>query len=258
MKYDIDQLQTAQSREEFDAAVMMFYTKWLERGDDSIDDFIMYFDATWVSSGESNWFTGAGPIDNQNGLESINGDLKKTKIFRLKQKLGDFISTALTVVEQFSHKDDSRLYCPISELIKLSDKTSGYQWLQINQSPSSIVKIKDVYYVLSSKVSASKNGPSLPEMAKQFIKKQKSFNYDSFAEWGEMKNSVYELKHDKDRNLFRCSCVYGQKWIFCKHAVGCMIKFGGLVIPEHAMSVPLHEHRPRGRPKKNRGWWSHE
>ena len=35
----------------------------------------------------------------------------------------------------------------------------------------------------------------------QFIKKQKSFNYDSFAEGGEMKNSVYELKHDKERNL---------------------------------------------------------
>ena len=60
-----------------------------------------------VETIKSNWFTGAGPIDNQNGLESVNGDLKKTKTIRLKQKLGDFLSNALTMVEQFSHKDDT-------------------------------------------------------------------------------------------------------------------------------------------------------
>ena len=32
----------------------------------------------------------------------------------------------------------------------------------------------------------------------------------------------------------------------------------GFVIPETAISVPLHENRPRGRPKANKGWWSVE
>ena len=209
-----------------------------------------------VETIKSNWFTGAGPIDNQNGLESVNGDLKKTKTIRLKQKLGDFLSNALTMVEQFSHKDDTRLYCSLIDLISLEDKTKGFQWLQENQSPSSIVKIKDSYYVLSS--AAKKKKVALPELAKKFMKNQKSLDYDGFDEWGTMKNTIYELKFDDQNKIFRCSCVHGQKWIHCKHAIGCLIKFAGFVIPETAMSVPLHENRPRGRPKANKGWWSVE
>ena len=150
LKKDIAQIQACQSREEFEAVTWMFYLKWAAKEDPAIDAFLLYFDVTWVSSGESNWFTGAGPIDNQNGLESVNGDLKKTKTIRLKQKLGDFLSNALTIVEQFSHKDDTRLYCSLIDLISLEDKTKRFQWLQENQSPSSIVKIKDSYYFLSS------------------------------------------------------------------------------------------------------------
>ena len=72
-----------------------------------------------------------------------------------------------------------------------------------------------------------------------------------------MKNSVYELVWDEAESIFRCSCPYGLKWIFCKHSIACMIKFGGLEIPDAAMAVPLHEHRQRGRPKANEGWWSY-
>ena len=49
--------------------------------------------------------------------------------------------------------------------MKLQDKTRGYNWLQENQSPSSIVKIKKVYYVLSSEANATNPRPNLREMA---------------------------------------------------------------------------------------------
>ena len=164
----------------------------------------------------------------------------------------------MRVVDQFSFKDDSRLYCPLIELMKLEDKTKGHQWMMEHQSPSSIVKIKEVLYVLSSEAAMKTPKPDLPALAKDFIKKQKKFDYDSFQDWANMKNTIYELKKDEEHGIYRCSCVYGQKWIFCKHAVGCMIKFLGFAIPDTAKSVPLHEHRKRGRPVKNKGWWSRE
>ena len=80
-------------------------------------------------------------------------------------------------------------------------------------------------------------------LAKKFVKNQKSFDYDGFDEWGTMKNTVYEIKFDDQNKLFRCSCVHGQKWIDCKHAIGCLIKFAKFVIPETAMSVSLQTQR---------------
>ena len=84
------------------------------------------------------------------------------------------------MVEQFSHKDDTRLYCSLIDLISLEDKTKGFQWLQENQSPSSIAKIKDSYYVLSS--ATKKKKVALPEFAKKFMKNQKSLEANSMED----------------------------------------------------------------------------
>ena len=118
----------------------------------------------------------ARAISKQNGLESVNGDLKKTKVFRQKQKLGDFLATAIRIVDQFSFKDDSRLYCKLKDLIKLEDLTRGYQWLQIHHSPTSIVKIKNIQnilYTLSSDASKKKPPLNLPSLAKSSLKNRK-------------------------------------------------------------------------------------
>ena len=67
--------------------------------------------------------------------------------------------------------------------------------------------------------------------------------------------SLYELTEDGD--FFLCSCPSGSKKYFCKHSIGLAIKFKHLEIPDSAKSVPLNEKRSRGRPAKNKGWWSY-
>ena len=135
-------------------------------------------------------------------------DIKKTKLLRLNAKLGNFNPNAMSIVAQWSLKED---------------------------------------YVLSSELNRKNNPPNLPELAKEFVKTQRHCDYDSFNEWAKTKNTVYELKYLESESIFRCTCPYGLKWVFCKHSVGLMIKFAGLEIPETAMAVPLHEHRQRGR-----------
>ena len=92
---EIKYIQLSKTRDEFDEVNLMFYVTWLSLGNEKVDSFIDYYHEQWVNSGESNWFAGAGPIDNNNGLEAINKDIKITKVLRDKQKIGSFIINAL-------------------------------------------------------------------------------------------------------------------------------------------------------------------
>ena len=79
---DIAAIQLAEKMSEFDRANMMFYFKWLSLGHEKIDEFIGYYNETWVASTESNWFVGAGPIDHNNVVEGTNSDIKRTKVLK--------------------------------------------------------------------------------------------------------------------------------------------------------------------------------
>ena len=76
----------------------------------------------------------------------------------------------------------------------------------------------------------------------------------NFDEWKFFKSFIYELT--EDGNFFRCTCGHGMKKYFCKHNIALSIKFKDFVITDVAKSVPLNQKRKRGRPVKNKGWWS--
>ena len=104
---------------------------------------------------ESNWFVGA---DHINEIEGRNSDIRKTKVLRDKQKLRAFIQNAIFIVQDWSKKDDSK-----------------------NTDKSSIVKLKEKYYTLSSKAPEDLD---LKADLKKFLKYKKDFDYpDGFDEW---------------------------------------------------------------------------
>ena len=45
-----------------------------------INSFIDYYHEQWVNSGESIFFAGADPIDNNNGWETMNEDMKNISV----------------------------------------------------------------------------------------------------------------------------------------------------------------------------------
>ena len=250
---DISAIQLSQSRKEFDKVNELFLVKWLETGNETIDTFVAYYNLQWVQSPESNWFVGAGPVDHNNGIEGTNEDIKKTKVIRDKQKLAAFTSNALDIVEGWSRKDDSRLNAAKADLISLKHQTDGFQWLMQNQKNTSVLKLRGKYYVLASNAKHL----DIKEVVKNFVKNNENLEYsDGFDEWRHTRGSLYELSEDGD--FFKCSCPLGSKKYFCKHNIGLAIKFKNLQIPDSAKSVPLNEKRTRGRPAKNRGWWSHQ
>ena len=118
----------------------------------------------------------------------------------------------------------------------------------------SIKSFRGTYYVLGEKAALNED---LKSVMKQYIQVKDTFAYeDGFDDWKEMKERIHELKDDGD--FFKCSCPYGQKRYFCKHNIALSIKLKNYAIPDVAKSVPLQEKRKRGRPTKNKGWWSKE
>ena len=157
------------------------------------------------------------------------------------------------IVEGCSLKDESRLYKSKVDLLSLKLQTDGFQWLMKNQTSTSILEFCGRYYILA----AHAKHLDIKDEVKKFVKNKDNLEYDDgFDEWKQTRTSVYELSEDGD--FFKCSCPAGSKKYFCKHNIGLAIKFKNLQIPDSAKSVPLNEKRTRGRPAKNKGWWSHQ
>ena len=115
-----------------------------------------------------------------------------------------------------------------------------------------VLKFHGSFYVLA----AHAKHLDIKDEVKKVVKNKDNLDYEGFDEWKQSRTSVYELTEDGD--LFKCSCPAGSKKYFCKHNIGLAIKFKNLQIPDSAKSVPLNEKRTRGRPAKNKGWWSHQ
>ena len=71
--------------------------KWLSLFYEKNKQFIDQYHERWVNYGESNQFARAGPIDNNNGLETIDKDMKNIRVLRDKQKIGSLIINDLTI-----------------------------------------------------------------------------------------------------------------------------------------------------------------
>ena len=84
-------------------------------------------------------------------MKAKNLDIKRTKVIRPKQPLGDFFKNAEDIVYGMSIKEDERLFCHQNELISKPEITAGWQWLQSNQKKSDIVEIRGKFYVKSNK-----------------------------------------------------------------------------------------------------------
>ena len=117
------------------------------------------------------------------------------------------------------------------------------------KNKSKIKLLRGKYYVLRENASATED---LKTVLKNYMKK---FD-DGFDNWKYLKDTVYELTEDGD--FFHCSCPYGLKRYFCKHNVGLSIQLKKYKVPDNAISVNLDEKRKRGRPVKNKGWWSRD
>lgn len=75
--------------------------KW--KTDLQIGEFAEYFENTWLTGECTYWFESSHPlISTNNGLESMNKQLKTTYTLRKKLPFENFVSTALDIVDHWT------------------------------------------------------------------------------------------------------------------------------------------------------------
>ena len=79
-------MRNCENREEFDTIQRAFQQKWRKENNDDLNKFLSYFYKVWIFS------------------QAKNLDIKRTKVLRPKQPLGDFFKNAEDIVYGMSIK----------------------------------------------------------------------------------------------------------------------------------------------------------
>jgi len=179
---EIDILQTANNRENFDLASKLFFQKWSDSGYHGVSEFCNYFEHNWIRI-NSNWFEGAAPKSpsTNNGLESINRTIKSeiTKYERLP--LSRFLPAVKKLLAGWSlARNPSQKNAKLFEerpIPSLPLWTSAYHWAESN----TFCKKKDqkTFYILSSNSSTETAETTLC----QFTEKSETKNWQNFDEY---------------------------------------------------------------------------
>jgi hypothetical protein len=105
---DICSIQPAENYEMFIKSFELFKTKWLEKKNVTVDNFIKYFEEQWVLK-NFNWFEGAyeGIPSHDNGLESTNRYIKDFHTFRRRLSLSEFLTCLINFVKNWSKDRDT-------------------------------------------------------------------------------------------------------------------------------------------------------
>jgi len=251
MLQDIEILQVCSSSSLFELGITLFMKKWKfdkKEKNQSILDFLQYFDDEWVKS-NSGWYEGIQlytPSTN-NALESTNRTIKDDGTFRERHVLSRFLTTSSDIVHNWSIDRDSSStnakQFATEPTISLELWTSSYQWAKANKKIICISNTSSkMYYIPAGDLE------SFTQTDLNRYKKQK------FTTFNQFKKSFHiwcmEVENDSHWRTSKCNCPAFLKNYICKHVVGMGIRSKSCKPPAAAKTVPIGEKRKRGRPAK--------
>ncbi|CAF2251995.1 unnamed protein product [Rotaria magnacalcarata] len=217
---DIEMLQLSNSTIIFKLVSTLFMKKWKlhnKQTDQSILDFLNYFDNEWLKS-NAGWYEGLQlyvPTSNIVNNWSIERDTSS-------------INVKLFVTEP---------------TISLKLWTLSYQWAKSTKDITCVPNDSSKKYYIPARDLQSITQANLDKYKN---KKWTTFNQfkKSFDIW------CIELENDSDWKKFKCNCPAFLKNYLCKHVVGMAIRLKYCKPPAAAKTVPIGEKRKRGRPTK--------
>jgi hypothetical protein len=252
---DIDVLHLATSKEQFNVATKLFIEKYSSNQNVNMKQFLKYFQNEWLVK-HPGWYEGylEGCPSTNNGLESINGTLKKESTFRTRTSLAEFITTANCIAKSWSSKRDPaspnhpKIFVK-ETTVTTKDLTAAYDWSKEAVVIQKLSQGSKHFYFKSKTALNEVNSASV----KKYSDSMKSFQIRSFDEYHNIFFSIWhiEFNADLDNTNWRegkCSCPAYQKNYICKHLIGLASRLKCLTIPDVAKNVEIGAKRKRGRP----------
>ena len=252
---DINVIQAALSEELFNKAIELFQVKWSRHA-----AFLAYFKREWLDR-HPGWYEGyqRGPSTN-NGLESINGDIKRNKTFRTLLPLGQFLEFAKKVTNGWSYarcptNPDPTRFVSTQPTIDTKLYTEAYHWLKSDKrvTLSKRTNAEIIHFTKASNATIELNSASI----KRYQTSIDTLNFSSFDQYHAIMYSGWCTRFPVDVDATSwlqgsCTCPYYSKNNVCKHLVGLAAYLKVNPIPEVAKTVPIGQKRGPGRPKKAR------
>ncbi|CAM4814310.1 unnamed protein product [Rotaria magnacalcarata] len=248
---DIEMLQLSNSTIIFKLVSTLFMKKWKlhnKQTDQSILDFLNYFDNEWLKS-NAGWYEGLQlyvPSTN-NALEATNRTIKDDGTIRERHVLSRFLTIVSNIVNNWSiERDTSSINVKLfvtEPTISLKLWTLSYQWAKSTKDITCVPNDSSKKYYIPARDLQSITQANLDKYKN---KKWTTFNQfkKSFDIW------CIELENDSDWKKFKCNCPAFLKNYLCKHVVGMAIRLKYCKPPAAAKTVPIGEKRKRGRPTK--------
>jgi hypothetical protein len=255
-----------QSTSIFEAASKKFITKWKNKKNCDVNDFIDYFTDEWLRA-HPNWYEGFmfnGPYTN-NGIESLHG---KIKIGNLRQQImiGDYIEQVKNQLKEWSElrNPEDPNYIAVASIpsIGTAQFTNAYQWLNLNkESGRKTLQVKtDTLTHFFTRESGSQAELN-QEQVVIFNRTFESALFVSFDDFKETCFGIWRTTFPNDTGTWTtatCTCHVYFKDRVCKHIIGIASKLKLLRFPNEAKTVPIGKKRAKGRPKKMRPALEHQ
>ena len=260
---DIRDIQRCQDTSIFSKAIELFNEKYKTKGD-RVQEFLEYFNREWVSK-HPGWYEGflgsLGPSTN-NGLESINADIKRSKTLRKLMSLPAFINLAFSMLKEWSYPHiESNVDCKqfqISPLIENKEYTAAYQFRQEKRAMKTKSSRIFNYYYFKSTDGIARSGQLTTEQMERYIKYRTKLSYPSLDHFFVLNFDIIETAIPKDVNQDSfnqayCSCTIFFKKNICKHILAiCSMRNiyedPVVTIPMAAKNLAIGQKIKRGRP----------
>ena len=196
------------------------------------------------------WFEGAAPgfPSTNNGLESINAQIKREGTFRERLPLGAFFQCIFKILTDWTRDRDpaSANFKPFASSPSVGHQlqSEGYDLAKLRGASIRTRRSKDnqtQYFIPSWKQRQLTEND-----IKTFLQTRAKF--DTYQKWKQRVHVV--VLNNQNWIASTCSCSKWQKQYVCKHVVGVATLKGLYKIPEAARTDPIGRKRKVGRPKK--------
>ncbi|CAF2610650.1 unnamed protein product [Rotaria sp. Silwood2] len=234
VEQDIYSMQLIFDDQIFAIASRLMLLKW--SADAELNDFRQYFEQEWILS-LPYWYEGAACLapSTNNGLESLNGRIKKDYTLRNRLPLSAFLKIAERMLIDWSKDSEEK---PFQLHITYKDdlKLSAYTWLQ-QLDKTQILQMNANVYVIPSK-----NGNMSTTTWVQQFHAMTWNNYDELVNW---LNSARLISCLRLLPPLFCTCRTGLKEYTCVHILGLLMLWGSQPMPQL-----IGKRKGKGRPKK--------
>ena len=114
------------SKSAFNYAIDLFFEKW-ESHETNVTQFLDHFKKEWVdkNSGWYEGFTEGRSPSTDNGLESVNGVIKKNHTLRERMSVSQYLTNAVNMIRNWSldREETARCEKPFQDTPKIESST---------------------------------------------------------------------------------------------------------------------------------------